>query len=64
MKETQADLYSDTPDVIDTYEDRAFMHLALSAAIPCCLGGNAQQSRHWKKVRKLAAELYALDKFK
>jgi len=64
VEETQADLYSDSPEVVEAYEERAFMHLALNRAIPCCLGGSAQQSRHWKKVRKLAAELYALDKFK
>ena len=64
MGTAQADLYQETQEVIDEYEDMAFVELAMNEEIPCCIGLHPKETRYYKKVKNKAQELYLLDKSK
>jgi len=64
MTATHDSLYQNTQEVIDEYEDKAFIELAMNGEIPCCIGVHPKETRHYKKVKIRAEKLYALDKSK
>jgi hypothetical protein len=64
MGTAQADLYQNTQEVIDEYEDMAFVELAMNEEIPCCIGLHPKETKYYKKVKSKAQELYLLDKSK
>jgi hypothetical protein len=64
MTTTHDSLYQDTQEVIEEYEDKAFVELAMNEEIPCCAGVHPKETRYYKKVKMRAEKLYALDKSK
>ena len=57
-------LCDENRETIDKYEEAAFMSLAMDGSIPCCLSTHPANTRYYSKIRKLAEQLYALDKSK
>lgn len=64
MRKVITDLYLETQEIIDKYEDMAFVKLSMNGDIPCCIGVHPRETRHYKKVKLEAQRMYGLDKSK
>jgi len=61
---TKNNLYKQSQYIIDEYEDKAFVELAMNEEIPCCPGTHPKETRYYEIVKKKAQQLFVLDKSK
>lgn len=61
-KDVHCDLYSQSEEVIKTYEDLAFMELINLGKLDCCNEGHPRFGRHAKLFIRTACNIYERDK--
>lgn len=61
--DVDCDLYKQPKNIIEKYEDLAFVELLTEGVMPCCLGSHPREhKRYKKKFEKTACDMYDADR--